>query len=105
MGAFSAATSSCVLGGSSVVIQRPASGTATADLCVFSVAGLSPSFNYTLSEPPSPDLAIINRAPLGLGIVHLTLQVPAAAAPGSRTLFVQNPDLDLAAGSGSLEVR
>lgn len=105
MGAFSAATSSCVLGGSPIVIQRPASGTATADLCVFSVAGLSPSFNYMLSEPPAPDLAIINRAPLGLGIVHVTLQVPATAAPGPRTLFVQNPDLDLAAGSGSLEVR
>jgi hypothetical protein len=105
MGAFSAVTSSCALAGSPIVIQRPASGTGTADLCAFSVSGLSPSFSYTLSGPPSPDIAVIGRAPLGLGILHLTLQVPATAAPGARTLFVQNPDLDLAAGTGSIEVR
>jgi hypothetical protein len=105
MGAFSAAASTCVLQGSPVVISRPAAGVATADLCVFSVSGLSPSFNYALSGPSTPDIAIINRAPLGLGIVHLTLQVPATSAPGPRTIFVQNPDLDLAAGTGTVEVR
>ena len=43
--------------------------------------------------------------PLGLGIIHLTLQVPATAAVGPRTLFVENPSKDKAAGTGAIEVR
>ncbi|HXP80661.1 MAG TPA: hypothetical protein VN976_12205 [Verrucomicrobiae bacterium] len=105
IGAYSVATSSCVLGGSPVVIQRPASGKGTADLCVFSVSALDPSFNYTISGPPTPDITVSNREPLGLGILHLTLQVPATAAPGPRTLFVENPEKDKAAGTGAIEVR
>ena len=105
IGAYNVATTSCTLGGNPVVLQRPASGTAAADLCAFSVSGLDPSFTYTVSGPPTPDITISNRAPLGLGILHLTLQVPATAATGPRTLFVQNPELDMAAGTGAIEVR
>src|SRR5580700_4496049 len=105
IGAFSVATSACLLGGSPVIIQRPASGTGTADLCVFSVSALEPSFTYTIGGPPTPDITVINREPLGLGMLHLTLQVPATAAPGPRTLFVENPEKDKAAGSGAIEVR
>ncbi len=105
IGAYSVATSSCVLGGSPVIIQRPAMGMGTADLCVFSVSALDPSFTYTISGPPTPDITVSNREPLGLGILHLTLQVPATAAPGPRTLFVENPEKDKAAGSGAIEVR
>jgi hypothetical protein len=105
IGTYVVATSSCTLGGSPVTIFRPASGTATADLCVFSVSGLDPSFTYTLSGPATADILITNREPLGLGILHLTLQVPATAAVGMRTLFVENPSLDLAAGTGAIEVR
>jgi hypothetical protein len=105
IGAFNVATSSCTLGGSTVAIYRPATGTTTADLCVFSVSGLDPSFTYTISGPPVPDITISNREPLGLGILHLTLQVPATAAPGPRTLFVENPNLDKASGTGAIEVR
>ena len=105
IGAYSAATSSCTLGGSPVILQRPAAGTGTADLCVFSVSALDPSFTFTISGPPTPDITISNREPLGLGILHLTLQVPATAAPGPRTLFVENPEKDKAAGTGAIEVR
>jgi hypothetical protein len=105
VGAYSAATSGCTLGGNTVVIQRPASGTGTADVCVFSVSALDPFFTFTISGPPTPDLAIINREPLGLGMLHLTLQVPASAAPGPRTLFVENPEDDKAAGTGVFEVQ
>jgi hypothetical protein len=105
MGAYSVATASCTLGGSPVVITRPASGTGTADLCVFSISGLDPSFSYTVSGPAAPDLVVSGREPLGLGIVHLTVQVPSTAAPGPRTLFVQNPEKDQAAGTGAIEVR
>jgi hypothetical protein len=105
IGAYSATTLSCALGGSPVIIQRPALGTGTADLCVFSVSALDPSFTYTISGPPTPDITFSNREPLGLGILHLTLQVPATAAPGPRTLFVENPESDKAAGTGAIEVR
>jgi hypothetical protein len=105
IGPYTAATSSCVLGGSPVILQSPATGTGTADVCVFSVSGLDPSFTYTISGPPVPDISVINREPLGLGILHLTLSVPATAAPGPRTLFVENPEGDKAAGTGAIEVR
>ena len=105
IGNYSVATSSCTLGGSPVIIVRPSSGTTTADLCVFSVSGLDPSFTYTVSGPPEPDITITNREPLGLGILHLTLQVPATSATGPRTLFVENPSKDKAAGTGAIEVR
>jgi len=105
IGAYSEATSSCTLGGSPVILQRPAIGTGTGDLCVFSVSALDPSYTFTISGPPTPDIIIANREPLGLGMLHLTLQVPATAAPGPRTLFVENPGRDKAAGTGAIEVR
>jgi hypothetical protein len=105
IGAFTPATSSCVLGGSPVIIQRPAAGTGTADMCVFSVSSLDPSFTYTISGPPTPDMTVINRESLGLGIIHLTLAIPSTAAPGPRTLFIENPESDMAAGTGAIEVR
>ncbi len=105
IGVYVVATSSCTLGGSPVTIFRPSSGAAIADLCVFSVSGLDPSFTYTLSGPVSADILITTREPLGLGIIHLALQVPATAAVGPRTLFVENPNKDMAAGTGAIEVR
>ena len=88
-----------------MAIVRPASGVGTADLCLFSLSGLDPSFTYAISGPANPDIAITGREPLGLGIVHLTLQVSSTAATGPRTLFVENPNKDKAAASGAIEVR
>jgi hypothetical protein len=105
IGIYTVATSSCTLGAATVPIVRPASGTGTVDLCVFSVSGLDPSFTYTLTGPPTPDIAIIGLEPLGLGILHIELLVPATAATGPRTLFVENPNEDKAAASGAIEVR
>jgi hypothetical protein len=105
IGTFTVATSSCTLGASTVPVVRPSSGTGTADLCVFSVSGLDPSFTYTLTGPSIPDITIIGLEPLGLGILHVELLVPATAATGPRTLFVENPDEDKAAASGAIEVR
>jgi hypothetical protein len=100
---FQPVTGSCVIGGGPVVLQRPASGIATAHLCAFSVSGLDPSLTYTFSGPN--DIVIVGKEPLGLGIVHLTLAVPSTAQTGARTLFVENPNRDLTAASGALEVR
>jgi hypothetical protein len=105
IGIYSVATTSCTLGASPVAIVRPASGAGTADLCLFSVSGLDPSFTYTISGPATPDITVTAREPLGLGIVHLTLQVPSTAPTGPRTLFVENLNKDKAAATGAIEVR
>ncbi len=103
LGIFSTATNSCSLGGNPIPLPRPASGTATADICLFSQSGFDISMTYSVSGPG--DIAVISQQPAGLGIIHLTLQIPATAAPGARALFIQNTNLDKTAASGALEVR
>lgn len=103
LGTFLTASNSCTLGGNPVPLQRPASGTATADICLFSQAGFDTSMTYTVSGPG--DVLVISKQPAGLGIIHLTLQVPSSAAVGARTLFIENTNLDKTAASGILEVR
>ena len=102
---FKGRREACTIGGGHVTLLRPATGTATAHLCAFSVSGLDPSLTYTLSGPPSNDIVIVGKEPLGLGIVHLTLAVPSTAQTGARTLFIENANRDLTAASGALEVR
>jgi hypothetical protein len=103
LGIFSTANNSCTLGGNPIPLQRPASGTATTDICLFSQSGFDTSMTYTVTGPA--DITVIAKQPAGLGMIHLTLQVPATAAPGARTLFIQNTNLDKTAASGALEVR
>jgi hypothetical protein len=105
IGIYSPALNTCTLGAGSLVITRPASGTATIDICLFSVSGLDPSFAYALTGPAAGDIIIIGKQPLGLGIVDLTLVIPASASTGLRSLFVQNPNQDKAVASGALEIR
>jgi len=102
LGTFSTPNNSCTLGGNPIPLQRPASGTTPADICLFSQSGFDTSMAYTVSGPG--DVAVISKQPAGLGIIHLTLQVPATAAPGARTLFIQSTNLDKTAASGALEV-
>ncbi len=105
MGVFNTQTNSCTLGGQFVVLPRPNSGTATVDICLFSVSGLDPSYTYSITGPSLPDVFIIGKQPLGFGIVNLTLSVSSSAQRGPRTLFVENPKKDKSAASGSLEVK
>jgi hypothetical protein len=58
--------------------------------------------DYTISGPG--DISVIARQPAGLGIVQVTLAISSTAAPGARSLFIQNANLDKAAASGFLEV-
>ncbi len=102
LGIFSTANNACTLGGNPVQLQRPASCTSTADICIFSQSGLDTSMTYTVSG--KGDVSVISKQPAGLGIIHLTLQISASAAPGARTLFIQNTSLDKTAASGALEV-
>jgi len=103
LGAFSTITNSCSLAGNPVALQRPATGVAAADICLFSASGLDTGMAYTVTG--SGDVAVIAKQPAGLGIIHLTLQISAAAIPGARTLFIQNTNLDKTAATGALEVQ
>jgi hypothetical protein len=102
LGTFSTINNNCTLGGNPVVLQLPGSGTETVDVCLFSQSGLDTSMTYSISGPG--DVAVISKQPAGLGIIHLTLQVPAGAQPGARTLFIQDTNLDKTAASGVLEI-
>ena len=102
LGTFSVANNSCTLGGNPILLTRPSSGVGTADVCIFAQSGLDASMAYSLSGPG--DVVVIAKQPLGLGIIRLTLQVPASAAPSARTLFIQNTNLDKTAASGMLWV-
>jgi hypothetical protein len=103
LGAFSTASNSCSLAGNPVPLQRPATGFAAADICLFSASGLDTSMAYTVTGPG--DVTVIAKQPAGLGIIHLTLQISAAAIPGARSLFIQNTNLDKTAATGALEVQ
>jgi hypothetical protein len=103
LGAFSTATNSCSLGGNPLLLQRPATGLAAADICLFSASGLDTGMAYTITGPG--DVTVIAKQPAGLGIIHLTLQISAAAIPGARALFIQNTNLDKTAATGALEVQ
>ncbi len=100
LGIFSVINNSCTLGGNPILLTRPASGVSTADICIFAQSGLDASMTYAVSGPG--DVVVIAKQPLGLGIIRLTLQLPASAAPSARTLFIQNTNLDKTAASGML---
>ena len=104
IGAFSTDTSSCSLGANPVLLFKPASGIATANVCVFSPSGLDSSFRYAVSGPVVPDIIVVSSQDIGFGIIQLLLQVPATAATGPRTLFIENPSGDTATGTGAMEV-
>jgi hypothetical protein len=103
LGMFSVANNSCSLSGNPVALQRPASGNSTFDLCVFSESGLDTSMTYAVSGPG--DVTVIAKQSAGLGIIHITLQMPSSALPGARTLFIQNTNLDKTATSGALVIQ
>jgi len=103
LGVFNTSNNACNLGGNPIPLARPASGTIAADICLFSQSGFDTSMAYTISGPG--DVAVISKQPAGLGIIHLTIQIPSAALPGARTLFIQNANLDKTAASGALEIQ
>jgi hypothetical protein len=103
IGVFNTSSNSCNLAGNPIPLVRPASGTSAADICLFSQSGFDTSMAYTISGPG--DVAVISKQPAGLGIIHLTIQIPSTALPGARTLFVQNANLDKTAASGVLEIQ
>jgi hypothetical protein len=57
----------------------------------------------TISGPG--DVTVISKQPAGLGILHVTLLVPATASSGARTLFIQTTNLDKTAATGSVQLQ
>jgi len=104
LGPFLPTTNTCTLGGGPVTFSVPGSGQTTTDLCAFSVSGLDPSYSYTLSGPSPNDMLVVGKAPLGLGIVQLTIQLSSTTATGTRTLFIQNASLDVTTATGAIDV-
>jgi hypothetical protein len=102
LGAFSTANS-CTLAGNPVSLVRPASGSITADVCLFSQSGLDASMTVIVSGPS--DVTVISKQPAGLGILHITLLIPATASAGARTLFIQTTNLDKTAATGSAQLQ
>jgi hypothetical protein len=103
LGTFNISTNTCSLAGNPIPLTPPVSDTNTADICVFSEAGFDTSMTYTVSGPG--DVAVISTQPAGLGIIHLTLQLPSTAATGARTLFIQDTNLNRTAATGALEIQ
>lgn len=103
LGVLNTTTNTCNLAGNPIPLTPPASGTVSTDICAFSQAGFDTSMSYTVSGPG--DVAVISTQPAGLGIIHLTLQLPATAVAGARTLFVQSTNLDRTAASGVLAIQ
>jgi hypothetical protein len=103
LGMFSVANNSCSLSGSPLPLQRPANGSTTFSVCLFSESGLDTSMTFSVTGPG--DVTVIAKQPAGLGIIQLTLQVSATALQGARTLFIQNTNLDKAAASGALVIQ
>src|SRR2546426_3186 len=103
LGMFSVSNNSCALGGAPVALVRPASGMAMADICVFSNSGLDAGMTYSVSG--AGDVSVAGQQPAGLGIIHLTLQISSTAAPGPRTLFIANSNLDKTAATAALLVK
>lgn len=105
IGPFAPSTNTCTLNAGAVPLTIPTSGQASASICAFSVSGLSPSYLYSISGPAPNDMSIVGEAPLGLGIVDLTLQLGNTTATGARTLFVQDSSLDVASATGAVDVQ
>jgi hypothetical protein len=103
IGLYSASANSCVLAGNPIPLLRPSAGIAATDVCLFSQSGFDTSMTYSVSG--TGDISVIAKQPAGLGIIRLTLQIPATAALGARTLYAQNTNLDKTAASGVLEAQ
>jgi hypothetical protein len=98
--------STCTIQGSPIMVNRPASGTASVNICVHGNY-LDPTFTYAFSSPNSGgDIGVVPSTLAGLfpNLIELTLTLSSNTVPGVRTLFITTPDGDVAVATGLLEV-
>ena len=98
--------STCNAQGSPLFVTRPASGSATVNLCIHG-NGLDPSFTYAFSGPAADDITVSATSLSGLfpNLIQLDVTLSSSTLPGPRTLFITTPNNDKAAATGMLEVK
>ena len=99
--------STCTIQASPLIVTRPASGSATVNICVQGTF-LDPTFTYAFSSPQSGgDISIstASMASLFPNLVELTLTLSSQTAAGVRSLFITTPNGDIAVATGILEVK
>ncbi|MGH9710044.1 MAG: hypothetical protein ACRD37_05825, partial [Candidatus Acidiferrales bacterium] len=99
--------STCTIQASPLVVMRPASGSATVNICVQGTF-LDPTFTYAFSSPQSGgDIGISTASMTSLfpNLVELTLTLSNQTTPGVRSLFITTPNGDVAVATGILEVK
>jgi hypothetical protein len=84
LGTFSVANNSCALTGNPVVLLRPASGTSTADICLFAESGLDTSMTFSVSGADPRCGTRTDRAGDHLAVPQLHHRFGLAAAAGLR---------------------
>ncbi len=105
LGLVDPSTGTCNLNVPPLVLVRPASGSTVMQLCVFGTA-LDQAVQISFSAPATPDLSAANLdTSLGSVLLEFDLTLPAAAAPGPRTLFVSTANQDQAALTAAVEVQ
>lgn len=102
LGVFSAGT--CTAGVVAVTLERPPAGEALRELCITG-PGITAQSRFRLSGPEPNDLEIADvDGSLG-SVVRLVIRVPGTAAPGARTLLIENRSKDRTAVLGGIEVK
>ncbi len=105
LGLVDPSTGTCNLNAPPLALVRPASGSTVVQLCVFGTA-LDQAAQVSFSAPATPDLTTANlNTSLGSVLLEFDLTLPAAAAPGPRTLFVSTANQDQAALTAAVEVQ
>jgi len=105
VGLFQPATSTCVVSTAPALLRRPASGTATVDLCAFSQSPLDTGSSFSLTGPAPNDILLVRVEIIATNFVLMTLQLSSTTQKGLRTLFIENANRDKTAATGALEVR
>jgi hypothetical protein len=99
--------STCTIQGSPIAVTRPASGSASVNICVHGNY-LDPTFTYTFTSPASGgDIGVVPSTLAGLfpNLIELTLTFSGTTVPGVRSLFITTPNGDVAVATGLLEVK
>jgi len=105
VGLFQPTTSTCVVSTAPALLRRPASGTATVDLCAFSQSPLDTGSSFSLTGPAPNDILLVQVEIIATNFVLMTLQLSSTSQKGLRTLFIENANRDKTAATGALEVR
>lgn len=100
------AGATCNFDSSPIIVERPASGTATFSICIHGNA-LDPGYFYQFSGPLTPDISIAPSQLAGLfpNTIELDLTISSVTLPGVRSLFITTQNNDQAVATALVEVQ